>query len=60
MQYLHIMENKHASLRVLAQIVFELLVFEVEQEIFMISENVQKDPPNLSHSSETVRAAAMV
>ena len=40
------------NLRVLAQIVFELLVFEVEQEIFMISENWQKrqDPPNLKWS----------
>ena len=31
-----------SNLRVLAQIVFELLVFEVEQQIFMISENWQK------------------
>ena len=37
------------NLRVLAQKGFELLVFEVEQEIFMISENWQKqqDLPNL-------------
>ena len=41
-----------ANLRVLAQIVFELLVFYVEQEILMISENWQKlqNPPNLKWS----------
>ena len=37
------------NLRVLAQIVLQLMVFEVEQEMFMISVNWQKrqDPPNL-------------
>ena len=30
------------NLRVISQIVFELLVFEVEQEILMISKNWEK------------------